>query len=462
MRAGQVDAYGWQGARLHGMTRTVLALFGLVLLGYAYAGRGFAYLGIPPFYIDSLLLVVSGFYLFLRLGWILNSTDSTVLLVYLFMAWGLVRTLPYIPVYGMDALRDSVIWSYGVVAILVGYLTSRISLEPHATHWYARWMGWFPLWAPLAQLVYWLYGEILPRYPWGPGGGVPVVNPKGGDVAVHLAAILAFWLLIQPYWRERGIQMRLFWPGWLAGFVMVAFMGRAAFLTLASVIFFLALHVHPARWMRVVVLVAIVVILMGLADVTVDVGLVRAISVKQLLTNVMSIFEESGSLPGYGSARWRLTWWNEIVGYTLFGPYFWTGKGFGINLADDDGFQVTPDGSLRSPHNGHLTVLARAGVPGFLLWTFLLGTLMVRLWLSYWRWRSRGERFQAGLRLWALSYLIAAIINAAFDVYLEGPQGGIWFWSIVGFGLGLLIKERKVPRNDSAPRPQPPGARDEQ
>ena len=27
--------------------------------------------------------------------------------------------------------------------------------------------------------------------------------------------------------------------------------------------------------------------------------------------------------------------------YTVFGDYFWTGKGFGINLADDDGFQTT-------------------------------------------------------------------------------------------------------------------------
>ncbi len=26
------------------------------------------------------------------------------------------------------------------------------------------------------------------------------------------------------------------------------------------------------------------------------------------------------------------------------------------------------DNSLRSPHNGHLTILARTGVPGFALW----------------------------------------------------------------------------------------------
>jgi len=27
--------------------------------------------------------------------------------------------------------------------------------------------------------------------------------------------------------------------------------------------------------------------------------------------------------------------------YTIHGRYFWTGKGFGVNLADDDGFRWT-------------------------------------------------------------------------------------------------------------------------
>ena len=42
----------------------------------------------------------------------------------------------------------------------------------------------------------------------------------------------------------------------------------------------------------------------------------------------------------------RLDWWKEIVTYTINGKYFWTGKGFGVNLADDDGFQVLSSGTL--------------------------------------------------------------------------------------------------------------------
>jgi hypothetical protein len=34
------------------------------------------------------------------------------------------------------------------------------------------------------------------------------------------------------------------------------------------------------------------------------------------------------------------------------------------------------------------------------------------------------------------------MVNATFDVYLEGPQGGIWFWCVFGFGIALMEVQR--------------------
>ncbi|MCC7260798.1 MAG: O-antigen ligase domain-containing protein, partial [Alphaproteobacteria bacterium] len=117
------------------------------------------------------------------------------------------------------------------------------------------------------------------------------------------------------------------------------------------------------------------------------------------------------------------------------GEYFLTGKGFGINLADDDGFQVRDDASLLSPHNVHLTVLARTGVPGFALWVALqlayAGSLIVALFHA----RSCGHREWQALFLLLFTYWLAMLVNASFDPYLEGPMGGIWFWSVMGVGL---------------------------
>ena len=79
-----------------------------------------------------------------------------------------------------------------------------------------------------------------------------------------------------------------------------------------------------------------------------------------------------------GTKEFRLRWWSDIINYTINGPYFWTGKGFGINLADDDGFQVYADHSLRAPHNGHIEILARTGVPGLILWILMNAAIGVR------------------------------------------------------------------------------------
>src|SRR4030095_13976583 len=131
----------------------------------------------------------------------------------------------------------------------------------------------------------------------------------------------------------------------------------------------------------------------------------------------------------------RLAWWKEIAAYTLHGDYFWTGKGFGVNLADDDGFQVMEDHSLRSPHNASLMLLARAGVPGLTIW--LVVQLGWALLISSALLRSvrTGEYEWSGLFLFLLAYWLAFMINGMFDVFLEGPMGGIWFWSLYGIGL---------------------------
>ena len=71
----------------------------------------------------------------------------------------------------------------------------------------------------------------------------------------------------------------------------------------------------------------------------------RDISAKQLVENFISVFgSTTGSANDLEETKgWRLEWWKVIFDYTFNGPYFWTGKGFGINLADADGFLVAAD-----------------------------------------------------------------------------------------------------------------------
>jgi O-antigen ligase len=164
----------------------------------------------------------------------------------------------------------------------------------------------------------------------------------------------------------------------------------------------------------------------------------RAISPEQIARNLGSIGGGTGS-ELEGTRTWRLLWWNSILDYTFHGPYFWTGKGFGINLTYDDRIVSDPDVLSRSPHNGHLTILARSGVPGLILWGLLQLGFAFSMLTGFIRARQSGpDDHRASLFAWILGYWLAFLVNASFDVYLEGPQGGIWFWTVFACGLALI------------------------
>jgi hypothetical protein len=161
----------------------------------------------------------------------------------------------------------------------------------------------------------------------------------------------------------------------------------------------------------------------------------RPATLEQVIENILSVFGSSSDQGLEGTKQFRLAWWGTIVDYTFFGDYFWVGKGFGVNLADDDGFQSTVDHSLRAPHNSHLTVLARMGVPGFVFWWVIQAAFAIGLLRSIRSHRRAGDLKFAAVGGWLLAYWVAMMVDTSFDPFLEGPQGGIWFWTVVGLGL---------------------------
>jgi O-antigen ligase len=130
----------------------------------------------------------------------------------------------------------------------------------------------------------------------------------------------------------------------------------------------------------------------------------------------------------------------------VYGPDFWTGRGFGLHLAEEDGFIGShSDGPpLRSPHNVYMTVLARAGVPGAVLWALFLALWFGMVMHAMLTARHRGQTEWAGLFLFICCYVMAIIIDATFDVAIEGPMVGIWFWCLVGFGIGSVMVYRRI------------------
>jgi O-Antigen ligase len=430
-----------------------LGLLAIVLLGYALMGKGFAYLGFPPLYVGEIALFI-GLVVFLRAA-VLVPVLATLpsLLLAATMVWVLLRTVPFVSVYGFNALRDSAIVMYGGFAfIVIGLLLEDARRIGTVLRYYGMFLATFPLIA----VGFWLtkyWANYIPTL-YGP---VPIVDIGASAVGTHLAGAMAFVLTgyrkVSPLWVVV----------WFATLAMVAATNRGA--TLAAIVPLVFTMLLLGRLRLLATTIAVGFALFG-ALLAFEAGTTqhdgskgsyeRPVSAHQILENAKSIVGQSGQQTE-GTKQWRLEWWDIIINDTFLGPNFWTGRGFGINIADADGFGGTgdprnPRPPLRSPHNAHMTLLARGGVPGVVLWALVLiswGGMLMKATLSA---RARGHKEWADLFLFVLCYVAAILINATFDVALEGPMQGIWFWCLFGFGVGSVMVYRAQAGNRTVPR----------
>jgi O-Antigen ligase len=513
------------------LQRYWLIVLGFVLAGYAFLNKGFAYLGVAPLFVGEVTLVL-GLLAAAVGGGVRQALRSPLSwLLIAFALLGAIRTVPYLSTYGLGALRDAVVWGYGVFALLVCAFLLRSGWLSSVPERYGRLVPWFLFWLPFAILLMSMAGDLIPRWPGPdvPGGEVPLLYLKSGDAAVHLAGIASFLLLGLHQFSMRqnsekalGLKEWAWWIAWILCALVVGSASRAGLLAMLAAIFVvLLLRPRSIRRLGKATVISVVIAAPFLTfNMYLDLGegpLLspedvygrRPVAPQQIYNSLMSITgsnsqenteiasenwraislpsaEQIFSIPSRStdaagadaagadaageapedipsdngaeealteSIQWRLDWWKDIINYTFFGEYFWTGKGFGVNLSEDDLEENTWFPLLRSPHNGHITILARAGVPGLALWALMQGAFSIGLLLAYLRARRDQQDFWARLNLWVLAYWVAFMVNMSFDVYLEGPQGGIWFWSLFGFGMAMLVAQRRGPTEGATPKP---------
>jgi hypothetical protein len=417
-----------------------LAFLAIVLLGYAMMGKGFAYLGLPPLYVGEIALL-SGTVVFLRTGAFVSAlaTLPGVLLAVL-MAWVLARTFPFFGLYGFDALRDSAAVIYGGFAfIVIGLLLADARRINTVLRYYGIMLVGFPvIFVGLLLMKYWW--DYIPRL-YGP---VPIVDVGPSSAGTHLAGAMVFVLI--GYRRVSFLWVCI----WFATLALVGATNRGATLAVVAPITFAMLMLGRFRMMLTIVVAggAIFATLLAFESTFGEYeeakdSIERPVSAHQILENAKSIVGQSGH-QAEGTKIWRLNWWDIIINDTIRGPHFWTGRGFGINLADADGFGGNSDSRhprppTRSPHSVHMTMLARAGVPGLVLWAALLVSWFGMLMRAMLTARARGHQEWLELFVFVTSYLMAILINASFDVVIEGPMQGSWFWCLFGLGVGSVM-----------------------
>lgn len=421
------------------------ALF-VLLTGYMFLGRGFAYFGIPPLYVGEIVLALAVF-AFLVSG-ARRRPGLTEWVIVAFMAWGAARTVPYIGAYGIDALRDGVLWIYATFALVLALMLNASDVRSLVRR-YSQAVPVFVLLLPFIGAAWFLGRDTF--LPLVPGSDVQVIFFKPGDMGVHLAGAAAF--LLAGFTVRPGIFRALqpvLWIAWLVGAVIVASYSRAAMLASSMAVVVLPFRRHLERWLTPILIGVFVVGLIGASGIELDIGR-RAISLEQLISNFASVAGDSSNPELTGTKEWREEWWSEIVGYTIDGQFAWSGKGYGINLALVDGF-LGDDPGLRAPHSAHFDILARSGIPGLVLWLALLASFAVTMIRAAFLAARNRQPIWVATIAWILAYWVAAVLDMSFDVYLEGPQGGILFWSITGAGLAVAAIVRELlARNVASP-----------
>ncbi|MBX9823659.1 MAG: O-antigen ligase family protein [Xanthobacteraceae bacterium] len=427
----QAEARSWTD-------RYLLLLLG-VLAGYAFMGKGFAYLGAPPVFVGEIALLL-GTLVFFRIGLMfacLATLPSLILAT--MMAWTLVRTLPYVRAYGIDALRDSAIVIYGAFSyIVIALLLDDGRRLDQLVQRYARFLDFF---VPAVPILFGVCQYMREWVPNVPGTQVPIVMLGAGEVPVHLAGAAVFAMV--GFYRPTVLWI----VSLIAAVLMASALNRGGMLAFVIPVCLAAVLSGKVRSLVKVVVVGLMIFGAAYAvekTVTGDRGaegqMQRQLQPSQFVENAQSIFGHSDSKLE-GSRRWRLEWWALILDDTLHGgPHFWTGRGYGLNLAVEDGFGGGREANpLRSPHNAHMTLLARAGVPGLALWILFLVSWFGTMLGAFFDARRRRQKTWADLFLVVVCYALGCIINATFDVALEGPMQGIWFWCLIGVGIGAVM-----------------------
>jgi hypothetical protein len=323
----------------------------------------------------------------------------------------------------VDLIRDSFIFQYGWFVFILFLFKEKLEIIWETLFFIYKWF-------PFVALLNFILQYFVPFFETvAPFGGIPILLYKNGDMGVQL---LISTLLLLYTFENKTLKWRVVLSLVIAlDFLILASYSRSGIVAfLASMLCFIYFNKDIQLQSRVRLLIKFLpIILLIVTPIYINIKVAenfqgRAVGLEQIKNNFSSIVGGTTDATSENNVVWRLVWWAKIIDYSLSPPNFFIGKGLGINLATDDDI-LTLDDSLRSPHNFHLNIMARFGVLLFMIWTYFLIQLLKPLFKK----QLQGKRLLIGC------ILLAFLLNASFDVFLEGPMGAFPFWTWMGLYL---------------------------
>jgi hypothetical protein len=397
----------------------------LVMTLYVFLNKGIAY----TYLVEALWLF--GILLLLmhrkKVELIWNKTTKLILF---FIVISFIYILRGFTKYDIvDLIRDSFIFQYGWFVLILFLFKEKLEIIWETLFFIYKWF-------PFVALLNFILQYFVPFFETvAPFGGIPILLYKNGDMGVQL---LISTLLLLYSFENKTLKWRVLLSLVIAlDFLILASYSRSGIVAfLASMLCFIYFNKDIQLQARVRLLIKYLpIILLVVTPIYINIKVAenfqgRAVGLEQIKNNFSSIVGGTTDATSENNVVWRLVWWAKIIDYSLSSPNFFIGKGLGMNLATDDDI-ITLDDSLRSPHNFHLNIMSRFGVLLFMIWMYFLIQLLKPLFKK----QLQGKRLLIGC------ILLAFLLNASFDVFLEGPMGAFPFWTWLG--LYLLAEDQE-------------------
>jgi hypothetical protein len=420
-------------------------VFLIVLAAYALFDRAFAWIHVPgtPLFVGEITLAFGVLAMMATRAPIARAFRSSAAMRALgaWMMWGVVFMILQLPGYGLDTIRDSAIWYYGAVAILVVFLlVSDPSRFGRGSDAYMRFMPILLVWSLVAMVMVIVFSG---GPPYVPDSRVSIFAHRFGNIAVQAAMVLGFiWLVDRARGRLTATQRNVYTGLAIVAILVVGFQNRGGMVAATVGIALMIAFMQKWRGELILSIGALVIVLTTFAivsDVSINLSGGRNISAAQMMDNIGSIIDpSSGGSRQQTTTQWRLDLWTAVLDDVIT-EHPVAGFGPGPDLGARYGVSTNEETPLRNPHNSHLSVVARMGLVGFALWGVLWISWTFQLMILRSRLLQRGRTVEAGLTAWLIISAIMILTNAVFDPTLEGPQVSFWLWTVFGVGLAMPL-----------------------
>lgn len=400
-----------------------LKIYFIVYILYLIFNKGIAYSYLVELtWITGIILV---FISRKNITFVINKKSKIIFFLIILTNFYLVFGINKFPI--LNLIKDSFIFNYSCLTFII-----LLFIDEKEILWQK--LRLIYTWYPIIPLLSFSFFNLFPSLDAIKiFGDITIMNHKHSDMAIHLLISTIF--LIKFNTEKVTNFQYLFIFLIIFDFLIIASYSRSGtisfLIALISYLYFNKEKLITNNIKRILKLLVIgfIIILPIYASIQIQENFQgRTIGFDQLKNNFLSIVSSNEDVPATleDNKIWRLVWWGKIINYSFTPQYFFTGRGLGMSLVKTDGIDAEED--LRSPHNFHLTIMARFGVLVFCVWLYFLYLIFN----DFFRKKLVGNRFIL------VSILLAFVTNASFDVFLEGPMGAFPFWTFVGL---LLIEE---------------------